>query len=102
MKKKFNISEDDCLHKLLQIKRLERPDRARWAKFDHAFEAKCLLVTAERKSTFVGRILGAFTSKRLACMMATTCLIAIVAIGFERGRCCSNYEVLSIPDGAVR
>jgi hypothetical protein len=104
MKKNFDVKkEDDYLYGLLQIKRLERPDEARWAKFDRAFEAKRLLAIASGKRTFVGRILEALTGKRLACTMASMCLVAIVAIGFERSsKYCSRHAALFFPDGAVK
>ncbi|MDR2436203.1 MAG: hypothetical protein LBD33_02750 [Puniceicoccales bacterium] len=104
MKKNSNVkNEDDYLHELLQIKRLERPDKVRWARFDRAFEAKRLSAIADGNGTFVGRILEILTGKRLACTMASMCLVAIVAIGFERSsKCCSNHAASFVSDGAVK
>ncbi|MDR3273825.1 MAG: hypothetical protein LBS87_00620 [Puniceicoccales bacterium] len=93
MKRSFDTNEDARLHNLLQIKRLERPDSAKWTKFDRCFERKRLSAIVDKKVLFGEKILSIFASRRFACAMCGICLVVIAAIGLGRGsRCCSYYS----------
>jgi hypothetical protein len=103
MKKDFDANEEGRLRRLLQIKRLERPDDARWKKFDLEFDKRRLRAIVSEKSSFIDRILAAFASRRLAHAAACLCLVVTVVIGFGRGsRYHSSYTALPIPGSGTK